>query len=38
MDEMTSQELNSYLEIIARLIEATARDAARIVRNSTAEA
>ena len=37
MDEMTTQELNQYLETIAKLIEATAIDAesaAQIVRNS----
>ena len=37
MDEMTAKELNQYLEIIAKLIEATAKDAAtaaEIVRNS----
>ena len=41
MDEMTPQELNSYLENIARMIEATAgnaEDAARIVRDSKVEA
>ena len=39
--EMTPQELNSYLENIARLIEATAgnaEDAARIVRDSKVKA
>ena len=37
MDEMTSAELNQYLENIAKLIEATAKDAATaagIVRES----
>lgn len=37
MDEMTSAELNQYLENIAKLIETTAKgpeDAARIVRDS----
>lgn len=37
MEEMTAQELNQYLETIAKLIEATAkcpRDAAEIVRDS----
>ena len=37
MDEMTSAELNQYLENIAKLIEATAEDAAtaaEIVRES----
>ena len=37
MDEMTSAELNQYLENIAKLIEATAEDAttaAEIVRDS----
>ena len=37
MDEMTSAELNQYLEQIAKLIEATANtaeDAAKIVRDS----
>ena len=41
MDEMTPQELDSYLENIARLIEATAgnaEDAARIVRDSKVKA
>lgn len=36
MDEMTSQELNQYLETIAELIEAKAKtpqDAAEIVRS-----
>ena len=36
MDEMTSQELNKYLEAIAELIEAkaeTPQEAARIVRD-----
>ena len=37
MDEMSSAELNQYLENIAKLIEATAKDpeeAAKIVRDS----
>ena len=37
MDELTTAELNQYLETIARLIEATACDpssAAKIVRDS----
>ena len=37
MDEMTTPEVNSYLELIAKLVEATAKtpeDAARIVRES----
>lgn len=41
MDEMTSQELNQYLENIAKLIEATANspeDAAKIVRDSKVKA
>lgn len=41
MDEMTSQELNQYLENIAKLIEATAKDAeaaAKIVRESKVKA
>lgn len=41
MDEMTSAELNQYLENIAKLIEATAKnpkDAAKIVRDSKIEA
>ena len=38
---MTSQELNQYLENIAKLIEATAKDAdaaAKIVRDSKVKA
>lgn len=44
MDEMTAQELNQYLENIAKLIEATVKDkeaaeeAARIVRDSKVNA
>ncbi len=41
MDEMTSAELNQYLENIAKLIEATANDpkeAAKIVRDSKVKA
>lgn len=41
MDEMTSAELNQYLENIAKLIEATANDveaAAKIVRDSKIKA
>lgn len=41
MDEMTSAELNQYLEIIAKLIEATAKnieEAAKIVRESKVKA
>ena len=41
MDEMTSAELNQYLENIAKLIEAKANsteDAARIVRDSKVKA
>ncbi len=41
MDEMTSAELNQYLENIAKLIEATATDsaaAAKIVRDSKVKA
>ena len=41
MDEMTSAELNQYLENIAKLIEATAQDpaaAAKIVRDSKVKA
>ena len=37
MDEMTTVELNQYLETIAKLIETTSEDAAtaaQIVRNS----
>lgn len=37
MDEMTTPELNQYLETLAKLIEATAKtpeEAARIVRDS----
>lgn len=39
--EMTAQELNQYLENIAKLIEATAKspdDAAEIVRDSKVKA
>ena len=44
MDEMTSAELNQYLENIAKLIEANAKDAkaaeeaAKIVRDSKVKA
>ena len=41
MDEMTTAELNQYLENIAQLIEATANDpesAAKIVRDSKVKA
>ncbi len=41
MDEMTTAELNQYLENIAKLIEATAKDqteAAKIVRDSKVKA
>ena len=41
MDEMTTGELNQYLENIAKLIEATAEDteaAAKIVRDSKVKA
>ena len=41
MDEMTTAELNQYLEIIAKLIEANAKDpetAAKIVRDSIVKA
>ena len=41
MNEMTSAELNQYLENIAKLIEATAKDpetAAKIVRDSKVKA
>ena len=41
MDEMTTAELNQYLETIAKLIEATAKDtetAAKIVRDSKVKA
>lgn len=41
MDDMTAQELNQYLENIAKLIEATAKDAkaaAEIVRESKVKA
>jgi uncharacterized protein (DUF1778 family) len=41
MDEMTTAELNQYLENIAKLVEATATDpasAAQIVRDSKVEA
>jgi len=44
MDEMTSTELNQYLENIAKLIEANVKDAkaaeesAKIVRDSKATA
>ena len=37
MDEMTTPELNQYLEALAKLIEATAKtpeEAARIIRDS----
>ena len=33
MDEMTSAELNQYLENIAKLIEATATDSAAAAKN-----
>lgn len=41
LDEMTTAELNQYLENIAKLIEATAKDpesAAKIVRDSKVKA
>lgn len=41
MDDMTTAELNQYLENIAKLIEATAKDpeaAAKIVRDSKVKA
>lgn len=41
MDEMTSRELNQYLETIAELIEAKAKtplEAAELVRNMKIEA
>ena len=41
MDEMTTAELNQYLETIAKLIEATAEtkeDAVKIVRDSKVKA
>lgn len=41
MSEMTTAELNQYLETIAKLIEATAKDteaAAKIVRDSKVKA
>lgn len=41
MDEMTTAELNQYLENIARLIDATAKtpeEAAKIVRESKVKA
>lgn len=41
MEEMTSAELNAYLENIAKLIEATAEnvaDAAKIIRDSKIKA
>ena len=44
MDEMTAQEMNQYLENIAKLIEATLKDkeaaeeAAKIVRDSKVKA
>lgn len=41
MDEMTTAELNQYLENIAKLIEATAdnaAEAAKIVRDSKVKA
>ena len=41
MNEMTTAELNQYLENIAKLIEATAKDteaAAKIVRDSKVKA
>ena len=41
MDEMTTAELNQFLENIAKLIEATANDteaAAKIVRDSKVKA
>ncbi len=41
MDEMTTAELNQYLENLAKLIEATAKDvttAAEIVRSSKVKA
>ena len=36
--EMTTAELNQYLENIAKLIEATAETAAKIVRDSKVKA
>lgn len=41
MEEMTAPELNAFLENLARLIEATAKDAedaARLVRESKVQA
>lgn len=41
MDEMTTSELNQFLEAIAKLIEATAKsveDAAKIVRENKVKA
>lgn len=41
VDQMTTAELNQYLETIAKLIEATAKDAegaAEIVRDSKVKA
>lgn len=41
MDEMTSQELNQFLEAVAELIEAkatTVQEAAEIVRNKRIKA
>lgn len=41
MDEMTTPELNQYLETIAKLIEATAKtpqEAAQIIRESKVKA
>lgn len=41
MDEMTTAELNQYLEAIARLIESNAKDAqeaAKIVRDNKVKA
>lgn len=41
VDEMTTAELNQYLETIAKLIEANAKDpadAAKIVRDSKVKA
>lgn len=40
MDEMTVPELNAFLELLAKLVEATAKDpadAARIIRESIAK-
>ena len=34
IDSMTQTELASYLETLAKLVEATAQDAARIIREA----